>query len=370
MEPFKFRYNKAIGTDLTEVYFFQFITHYSLNHIIDDEYRCSIDSDKPIWEMVGDKLIVQATRRSENNHTMCACTVPGEERVVLTLSMYGGKLSYEIAAPNPQKADETLKILKGLFKIATVDDSDEVDVSFWTYGQDHASEMIRPILVPKWEEIRNNYHETVQAKLDYMTGENFRPGHGGKLILWHGEPGTGKTYALRALGWEWRKWCKLGYITDSEKFFAGDANYLLKVLLKKEYDYELEDYIANDKDKWRLLVVEDAGEMLSLDAKERSGQGLSRLLNSVDGLLGQGLKVMFLITTNEPLRKLHPAVSRPGRAAVEAEFSALSLEETGAWCDSQGIERIDKSLTIAQLYNELNGGEAEIIEQKASFGFV
>ena len=33
--------------------------------------------------------------------------------------------------------------------------------------------------------------------------------HGGRLILWHGEPGTGKTHALRALAWEWRKWCTL-----------------------------------------------------------------------------------------------------------------------------------------------------------------
>lgn len=32
---------------------------------------------------------------------------------------------------------------------------------------------------------------------------------------------------------------------------------------------------------WR---IEDTGELLSIDAKERADQGLSRLLNAVDGL--------------------------------------------------------------------------------------
>ena len=33
----------------------------------------------------------------------------------------------------------------------------------------------------------------------------------------------------------------------------------------------------------------------------------------VDGIVGQSLRVLVLVTTNEPLRRLHPAVVRPGR---------------------------------------------------------
>ncbi len=54
-------------------------------------------------------------------------------------------------------------------------------------------------------------------------------------------------------------------------------------------------------ERWRMLVLEDTGELLSIDAKERAGRGLSRLLNAVDGLLGQGSRVLLLITTNEEL---------------------------------------------------------------------
>ena len=39
---------------------------------------------------------------------------------------------------------------------------------------------------------------------------------------------------------------------------------------------------------WRLLVLEDTGELLTPDAKTVIGQGLSRFLNVVDGLIGQG----------------------------------------------------------------------------------
>src|SRR4029079_17108538 len=75
---------------------------------------------------------------------------------------------------------------------------------------------------------------------------------------------------------------------------------------------------------WRLLVLEDTGELLTPDAKSVIGQGLSRFLNVVDGLLGQGLRVLVLVTTNEEIQTLHPAVARPGRAAANVEFGTLS----------------------------------------------
>ena len=54
--------------------------------------------------------------------------------------------------------------------------------------------------------------------------------------------------------------------------------------------------------RWRLLVLEDAGELLAADARAVAGQALSRLLNVTDGLLGEGLRAVVLVTTNEPLR--------------------------------------------------------------------
>jgi hypothetical protein len=55
--------------------------------------------------------------------------------------------------------------------------------------------------------------------------------------------------------------------------------------------------------------------------------GEAGFLNVVDGLIGQGLRVLVLVTTNEELKSLHPAVARPGRAAANIEFHALSRHE-------------------------------------------
>ena len=79
-----------------------------------------------------------------------------------------------------------------------------------------------------------------------------------------------------------------------------------------------EDANEDNESKWRILILEDTGELLAADAKAQAGQGLSRLLNVVDGIIGQGLRVLVLVTTNDELHQLHPAVARPGRCLAIA----------------------------------------------------
>jgi len=116
---------------------------------------------------------------------------------------------------------------------------------------------------------------------------------------------------------------------------------------------------------WRVLILEDTGELLSADARIAMGQGLSRFLNVVDGLIGQGLRVLVLVTTNEPIRRLHPAVARPGRSAANIEFQPLTSEEANAWLEGhEHGERVTADTTIAELYARLEGldpGETRLV---------
>lgn len=230
-----------------------------------------------------------------------------------------------------------------------------LDVTFW-YSTTHGPRSYdRQLQAPSWKDIESNYPSQTREQLDRLQGIQLNEG-GGKLILWQGEPGTGKTFALRALGEEWASWCRVHYVLDPEKFFT-EGDYLLTVILGQDNTPLPQG--QQQKDQWRLIVLEDAGELLARDAKMQVGQGLARLLNLCDGLLGQGLRVLVLITTNEHLGTLHGAVSRPGRCLSQVEFERFNAGEANEWLKSHGRETlaVAKQSSLADLYLLLQGGE-------------
>lgn len=274
--------------------------------------------------------------------------------------------------------------IKKTYPKTKLNDPRSVRLKFWMRGPRGATSVRRTISVPSWDEIIDNYgRKTVSALSGVMNG--FKPSHGGQLLLWHGSPGTGKTFALRALALHWRKWCKVECVVDPETFF-GDADYMMAVLLNSSDSYDEDEAptpttnvddekVVSKDDQWRLLILEDAGELLAEDARQRTGQGLSRMLNLADGLIGQGLQALILVTTNEPFKKMHEAVGRPGRCASEVEFSALTVEEAQEWLKKHGLEDTHnvtsaKMRTIAQLYGHAqNFSGARRAKQETPLGF-
>ncbi len=100
-----------------------------------------------------------------------------------------------------------------------------------------------------------------------------------------------------------------------------------------------------------VIVMEDAGELVAKNAKQDIGQGLSRLLNMTDGLLGQGRKLIILITTNEEQGALNDAITRPGRGIQNLDFRSLNNEEVAEWCNRMGVDRPEVcDGTVAALY--------------------
>jgi hypothetical protein len=166
-----------------------------------------------------------------------------------------------------------------------------------------------------WTSVRDNYNDQVRRVLDEIVQHTPDASEPRRLLLWHGRPGTGKTTAIRALLDAWREWADGVIVTDPEQLL-NDGRYLRRLVLDE-----------SDDDRWQLLVLEDAEALLH---KGTAGRGMATLLNLCDGLLGQGLRCLFLITTNEPLAAVHPALVRAGRCLSQVEFGPLAAEQASA----------------------------------------
>ncbi|MFI6824939.1 DUF5925 domain-containing protein [Micromonospora sp. NPDC050187] len=196
-------------------------------------------------------------------------------------------------------------------------------IGFWHQNPRRGAQRdVRTVATPEWATIRGNYTATARRELDRLMTVT-PEGVVGRLVLLHGAPGTGKTTALRALAHAWRQWCQVDCVLDPDVLFA-DAGYLSEAAVGNEDE-------AEGGPRWRLLIVEDCDELIRGEARQTSGQALSRLLNLTDGLLGQGRDVLVAITTNEDLSRLHPAVTRPGRCLARIEVGPLSHHEAIGW---------------------------------------
>ena len=264
---------------------------------------------------------------------------------LVRVQVSGRSVGVQVAAATPDAVDAALAELRRRLPEAVEGERPSVKVGFWNWTGDCSRHRPQVVEVPTWDDVRDNYASAITGPLGELMSRDGPP-RDGRLVLWHGPPGTGKTHLIRALAYAWRTWCSAHYIVDVDHLLRGNTEYLTSLVLDG----------GHGEDGWRLLILEDAGEFLLPDAPSTQGQGFSRLLNTLDGMLGQSARVLVLVTTNRPLSALDPAITRPGRCAMTLEVPPLSAGDAAAWLAARGHSApVGGGATLAELYGVLRG---------------
>lgn len=230
------------------------------------------------------------------------------------------------------------------------------------------------IRCPDWSEIRGNYARSCQEELD-RSMEMKKPWDEGRLMIWHGEPGTGKTFAIRSLLMAWRDRFNFVIVTDPEKLLASPSYYYEVAsapnmnAVPGAQSNDDDDQDPNYSKKKRLLfIIEDSGDLISTESRRKHWDKFGKLLNITDGLIGQGREDIFLLTFNEELREIDPAIVRPGRCISKLEFQKFPLEDAQSWLTRNGVghlepfgaDRLSPVASLAELYQIKSKGKNQV----------
>ncbi len=311
---------------------------------------------------------VSHSERARNGCLQLLLELPDDAAVAYLSTSQGGTGEgyLHVAARTLGQAESASRRLVAVLRGEPTPD-DRVAMHMWSRAGRSPSSTRRVLDAPLPDEVAGNYPPAARREL--LDACRADPDRVRGLALWYGPPGTGKTTAVRTLARAWRRWCDVHVVIDPDNLLH-DPGYLMKVITERTYDDDLPDDALPPERRARLVVLEDSGELLSADARARTGQGLSRLLNVSDGLVGRGLGTSILITTNEELGSLHPAIRRPGRCWAQVRFGRFAAADARAWLDERGVDSsgVVGSRSLAELFAIERGDDVDA-GAPAAFGF-
>jgi hypothetical protein len=188
---------------------------------------------------------------------------------------------------------------------------------------------------------RGNYDESILTQYDHVVADMNTDQPCGRLSIFSGIPGSGKTYMVRAL------------LKDVPRAaFVLVPSYLVKDLGSPE----ILPCLANVKDSGFkgpiALLLEDADQAL-VNRQAGDIAAISSLLNLGDGILGNILDIRLIATTNAAKLEMDPATRRPGRLCSYLEVNNLTIAKAASVLERLTGKKLQpkRPMTIAECYS-------------------
>ncbi len=164
------------------------------------------------------------------------------------------------------------------------------------------------------------------------------------LVLFHGMPGTGKTYYIRHL---------LRKMVASKKVVIymppNMVDHLVEPVFMTFLSRKIQDWASDGN--FCVLLIEDAEPLLARRQEGVRIQGITNLLNMSDGILNDMLNLQIICTFNVDLKKLDNALLRPGRLIARKEFKPLSVIDANVLAQRLGIKHhFTSPVALGEIY--------------------
>lgn len=190
---------------------------------------------------------------------------------------------------------------------------------------------------------RGNYNPDVAATLDRIAVELASKTPSGRFALIEGEPGGGKTRAVRAILAGFKN--KVRVIVVPSHMIADLSGPNLIAALRDEEQSNRPTVIVLEDADFALLSRENATDF----EREGSTSALASLLNLSDGIIGGALDLRIVATTNAKIEHIDPAILRPGRLIGRASISRLTRgHAAGVVARETGVEVAEAIIYVSK----------------------
>ena len=216
--------------------------------------------------------------------------------------------------------------------------------------------------VGKWEELDLHYGKGFQKTYDKIIKSLKEKNKG--LLLFHGDPGTGKTYCIRQI---------IKDLSLENKTFLYFPTRLMDNLMDPSFISFLVDFVKTE-DHELVLIIEDAEAVVQKREDSFGNEGVSNILNLTEGILNDILKIQIICTFNIDMAEIDEALKRNSRMIADIHFSKRSIEEAQKILDYLNLDyKTNKEMSLSDIYTKSQ--ENEIIkfggnDKKRPMGFI